>query len=196
MDSHRLPVLIASGFFPVPLPLESVRTFYEKRGHATEIVPFAFDNMRDVVRYAKAVALSAAEFSGRHGGKINLFGFSMGGVASLYAIKRLGIADRVAVLLACCSPFHGVPLAYVGIPTRLFTKVGWQLSPKSKFLRQLRSDPLPSGPRYVAVAGTHDMICPAESARFEGAELISAPYSHNDFIVNDRLHALIDGYLA
>jgi pimeloyl-ACP methyl ester carboxylesterase len=194
-ESH-LPVLVASGWFPVPLPLENVRRFHESMGRPTTIVPFSFDNIRDTAAYAAAIASAANALAGRHGSRINLLGFSMGGVASLYAVKRLGIADPLATFVACSAPFRGAPLAYAGIPTGLFSRVGRQLSPGSRFLRDLHARPLPEGPRYACIAGTKDAICPASSTRFEGAERVEVPIGHNDFLANESLHALIASFFV
>ncbi len=192
----QYPVIIANGFTPIPVPLDLICAQYEKRGFDVRAVPYRLANMCDVETYAQDIT-DAVHATLRQTGRdrVNLIGMSMGGVASLYAMKRLGLAPRVAAFVAMASPFRGSKLALLGATTVLFTIVGDQLSPGSAFLAALHADPLPTGPRYVALAGTRDRICPTHSALLDGAEHHPRPFSHFDLFGSLMLHAFVEQFL-
>jgi pimeloyl-ACP methyl ester carboxylesterase len=194
VDDRRSPILIANGFAPFPLPLHVAIAYYRERGFEVNVVPFHLENKRDVLKYAKTVADAVTGHSKT--GKVNLIGFSMGGVASLYALKRLGIAPRVATFVALGAPFRGATIATFGQFTGIFTKTSRQLAPKSAFLADLHKDPLPPGPRYVSIGGTDDWICPLATTRLSGAENYEGPFGHQSFLIDPAVHELIEEFLA
>lgn len=181
---RRLPILIANGFAPFPIPLHLVCDRFKAYGFRTHVVSFRVSDMRDVETYARHVARDARILQLNAGvSRINLLGFSMGGVAALYGVKRLGLAPDVATFVGLGSPFLGSVASWFAVPTGLFSRTGLQLSPDSAFLSELHADPLPRGPRYVSVAGTRDLICPPGTARLEGSDYYELPVGHAEFIV-------------
>ena len=189
---RRLPVLIANGFAPFPIPLHLVRDRLKALGHRTHVVPFRMKDMMDVERFAEHIAREHRKLQlSANVSRINILGFSMGGVASLLALKRLGLAPDVATFAGLGSPFHGASLSWFALPSAVFSLTGLQLLPDSSFLRKLHADPLPPGPRYVSVAGTHDHICPPRTAHLDGTEQLVLPIGHAEFIIDQGLIDLI-----
>lgn len=174
-----LPILIANGFAPFPLPLHLVQLEYWLRGFPSHVIPFRLVDNRDVNAYAQNVADKVERLCNRLKlPQVNLMGLSLGAVAGLMAIKRLGIAPRISTFVAVGGPLMGTDLAWAGLPTGIFTRIGLQLLPSGPFVRKLAAEPLPKGPRYVAVAGTNDLICPTWTALFPGAECITLKFHH------------------
>lgn len=192
----RLPILIANGFAPFPLPLQVVREQYRARGYATRVVPFRLADMADVERYAAHIAAEAKSLMReKRCDRVHLIGYSMGGVAGLYAIKRLGLAEHVEAFAGLGSPFHGSRFSWFAIPSGLFSLMGSQLVPRSPFLKRLHEDPLPLGPRYLTVAGTRDAVCPPATARLDGAHFRELPIGHAQFLVDERVPDLVVPHL-
>ena len=195
MDRY-VPLLIAEGFALFPFPYMLVRRHFRKRGRDVAFVPFAMKNMGDVTVYAESIVRVADDALCRSAdGKFDLLGFSMGGVAGLYAVKRLGLAPYVRNFIAVGAPFRGTKLAYLGLPTLLYSPTGFQLMPESPFLGQLHMDPLPPGPRYVSIAGDADMVCPPKATRLDGAKNIPLAFRHIDLVFARDLYATIDSFL-
>jgi pimeloyl-ACP methyl ester carboxylesterase len=160
---------------------------------------FSISNMRCVEAYAKSITAKAHKVRRKHGGrhgKIDVIGFSMGGVATLYALKRLKLARHVGRFIAVAAPFRGADLAYLGFASVMFAKAGRQLKPDSKFLQALEIGPLPPGPEYTALSGEKDRLCPADRTELEGARNILLPFRHADFLFSPRLHEEILNLLA
>lgn len=94
--------------------------------------------------------------------RIDLVGFSMGGVVCRYYIQRLNGADRVDRFVTLASPHHGTWMAY------LSGKPGVrQMRPTSPFLRDLNQDLTAfSKVQFTSIWTPLDlMILPAGSSR-------------------------------
>lgn len=194
---HRLPILIANGFAPFPLPLQVVRDHYRARGYASRVVPFRLADMADVERYAAHIAAEAKTLMDKKGcDRVHLLGYSMGGVAGLYAIKRLGLAACIEAFAGLGSPFRGTMLSWFAVSSGLFSLTGAQLVPNSPFLKRLHADPLPPGPRYLSIAGSRDLICPPETSLLDGADQQELPIGHAQFLVDERVPDLVAPFLS
>jgi triacylglycerol lipase len=69
------------------------------------------------------------------GQRVDLVGFSMGGLVCRYYLQRMGGLDRVDRFVSVAAPHHGSMLAWL-IPNRGCR----QMRPGSEFLRDLASD--------------------------------------------------------
>ncbi len=192
-----LPILMANGFSPFALPLHLVQLEYWLHGFSSHVIPFRLIDNRDVNAYAQHVADAVNAQCDRHKSeKINLMGISLGAVAGLAAIKRLGIAHRVATFVAVGGPMLGSDMAWAGLPTGIFTRLGLQMLPASPFVCKLASEPLPTGPRYLAIAGSNDYICPVWTALFPGAEGIVLKFHHFGTIGDPSIVRAVVPYLG
>ena len=176
-----LPTVMANGFSPIPLPLWPFLNRLRKRGCDITVVSFRLEDMRNVETFGEHIrdaVIEAAERSPT--GRVNLVGLSMGGVAALHAIKRLGIAHLVDTFVAVGSPFHGSKYSWFALPTIAFTRTGRQLLPRSSYLYKLRKERMPTGIRTVTIAGKMDDICPQKTALLEKSEQVVADFSHHE----------------
>ena len=93
--------------------------------------------------------------------KVDLVGFSMGGLVALHAIKFLQahqIVRRVALL---GTPTSGTWLGLAGVATAgMVSPSVWQVLPGSPFLRDLRDAPMPPGVRVRQISASEDALCP------------------------------------
>ncbi|MBN1585035.1 hypothetical protein JW899_01575 [Candidatus Uhrbacteria bacterium] len=193
----RRSVLIANGFFPIPpfgLPSGKCLEAYRRSGFNTHKMAWSFSGMTDVTAYAQRISDRAKEIcrrTNRPEERIVLVGWSLGGIAAFYALKRLGLNRFANRFVSFGAPFGGSDLAYTGLPTVIYSLVGSQIRPNGPFLTDLISGGLPNGVRCLSIGGRNDAICPADSAQLPGAENITADFSHSSFLFNRRLHALI-----
>lgn len=195
MDAKDRPVLVASGFAPFPLPHDLILARYRRDGFHITVVPFRMADMRDTRAFSAHTAAEARRIAAEHDGRIDLVGVSMGGIAGLHAIKRHDIAPLVGTFVAVGTPFQGTSMAVFGLPTGVFSRVGRQLAPWSRFLSELHADPLPPGPRYVSIVGNVDVICPSQTACLEGAENVHGDFGHLSLFHDSALHDLVAAVL-
>ena len=195
----RPPVLIVNGFsfFPLfGLPIKECRDVYRQGGRMVAKIDWALENMLDVTTYAGAILRRTVALIGetKHQ-RVSLVSWSMGGIASFYAMRHLGLHSLVDSFVAFGSPFGGSDLSYPAVVTGLYSKTAIQLMPGSQFLKDLTAGELPGKVRYVSIGGDRDLICPSGSARLPGAENIVGPYGHEDFMISVGLHRLIASHL-
>jgi hypothetical protein len=192
-----VPILMASGWAPFPLPLHLVRWQYEALGFPTDVIPFRLSDNRDLRQYEAHVTEYVPWYCRRHGlRQVNLMGISLGAPASLGAIKRGGIAPLVASFASVGGPLLGSPLWVLAAPSGVFTPLGFQIRPFSGYLTALARLPLPEGPTYVAVSGSRDRTCPVWSATLPGAHNFVLDFGHGAVLGSPIIPPVIAPFLA
>ena len=197
-DRDEPPLLIVGGFYPLltPMPLGMAARFFRRHGRRVYILPHDIRGMRDIRLRARRTAEMAEAILAETGSpKLDILGFSMGGLASLYAVQRFGLAGKVRTLLTYGSPYQGVSVSLAALATIYFAKAAVQLLPESEVIRELREGGLPPGPRYVSVAGLNDWLCPPERAWLPGARHAYLDHSHLDFLINVEVYRELERFL-
>ncbi len=195
---YQPPLLIIGGFYPLltPMPLGMAARFFRRNGRRVYILPHDIRSMRDIrLRAGRAAELAEKILAETGDSKLDILGFSMGGLAGLYAVQRFGLAGKVRTLLTYGSPFRGVSVSLAALATVYFAKAAVQLLPESDVIRELQEGGLPPGPRYVSAAGLNDWLCPPEQAWLPGARHAYLGYSHLDFLINVEVYRELELFL-
>lgn len=186
------PVLIVNGFSLFPLyglPTPRCRRVYRRQHRRVAKVNWALENMIDVVQYARAVRDNVHRLMDEtNKNRVCLVGWSMGGIACLYALKRLAIDPWVEKFVAFGAPFSGADLSYLAMFTGIYSRVGSQLAPGSRFLAELNRNGLPEETACVSIGGRRDLICPPATAHLRGATNVVLDFAHGDFLASADLH--------
>ena len=123
--------------------------------------------------------------------KVDLVGYSMGGMLGLYATKFLGGERWIRRIVMLGTPMRGSWLGYAGVATLGAISPGvWQLLPGSNLLQELRSRPLPSGVRVCQIHAKDDAFCP-EPGRLAGIlphDYIVLPGGHSSLVVAEPFY--------
>lgn len=127
--------------------------------------------------------------------KLDLIGFSLGGIVTRYFVQRMGGLARTNRLLTVAAPHHGTWMAYASnLPAAV------QLRPKSAFLRDLNSDAeLLDGVPFISIWNPLDlMVLPSLSGRIPvAANLAVWTLRHQDLITSPRgMRAIAEQLLA
>lgn len=160
--SNRTPVLLIHGILDSAVSMHPIRVWLEKRGwqvSTLHLVPndgsVPLEQLAEQVRHCVDTTFPNHE-------KIDLVGFSMGGLVCRYYLQRLGGAERVERFVSISAPNHGTCMAF------LSNRPGCrEMRPGSTFLAELNSDFSPLRQvRYTSIWSPLDlMIIPAWSSQ-------------------------------
>ncbi|MEA5605164.1 triacylglycerol lipase [Nostoc sp. UHCC 0252] len=181
-DQQRNPVLLVHGIDDTGL------VFYKMAGHLAlqgwSIYSLdLFPNNGDVGldKLAKQVAdYVAATFAPEQ--RLDIVGFSMGGIVSRYYIQRLGGINRVQRFITISSPHHGTLVAYGSQRPGCI-----QMRPDSIFLKDLNSDAVILGQLdFTSIWTPYDlMIVPANSSQMPVGSQVIIPVALHPWMLTD-----------
>ncbi|MGB1275879.1 MAG: esterase/lipase family protein [Nannocystaceae bacterium] len=129
---------------------------------------------------------------------VDLIGFSMGGLVSLYMLKFLGGERWVRRLVMLGAPVRGTWLALAGVAAvGLISPSIWQIIPHSRFLNQLLAAPVPSDVPIRQIHADEDAFCPNPGPinGIEPNNFIVLPGGHSSLVVAQPFYARIREFL-
>jgi len=183
------PVLLIHGIDDTEAVFHQMRNYLIQRGlsvHALNLVP----NNGDVGLDELAKQISdyvTATFASEQ--RLDLVGFSMGGIVSRYYVQRLGGINRVERFITISSPHHGTVVAYGSRRPGCV-----QMRPNSIFLKDLNSDAVILGQLdFTSIWTPYDlMIVPANSSQMSvGREVIVPVPLHPWMLTDSRSLAVV-----
>lgn len=194
--AERNPVLLIHGIDDTRAVMEPLGRYLEARGWRR----FAFDMVPNDGRegfevLARQLQREVAEIRARTGAaKVDLVGFSLGGVVARVYLQELGGASEVERLVTISSPHHGSWMAYLR-----WNALGEELRPGSPVYRRLNGSLASlSGVRHTAIWTPLDlMILPAWSSQLPGARDVRIPVALHPWMLRDaRCHQAVEAALT
>lgn len=128
--------------------------------------------------------------------RIDIVGFSMGGLVGLHYVKKLGGWRRVRRLLMLGTPTSGTWSAILGMAIAPFARAGLQLLPSSAFLRDLEETAMPRNVQIVSIVGKRDRLAPPHRTQLGGARMIQVDTTHAGLLVDGEVADLVGEILA
>jgi len=194
--AERNPVLLIHGIDDTHAAMAPLGRYLEARGWR----PFAFDMVPNdgqvgFEALAKQVKAQVATVRAQTGAaKVDLVGFSLGGMVARVYLQELGGAAEVERLITISSPHNGSMTAYFR-----WNVLGEELRPGSKVYQRLNADlSALSGLRHTVIWTPLDlMIVPAWSSQLPGAREVRIPVALHPLMVQDvRCHQAVEAALA
>lgn len=197
-NDPRPPVVLVHGFLGTrgtmaPLTdrfVGSGRTVFS-HAHGNFNTAALQNSAKELVRQLRCIS---QDFGGE---RVDLVGFSFGGLLSTYALQSMGAGRYVRSLAMLGTPLRGSWLSLPGAAVMgAFSSAVWQLLPSSPILRQLRSRPLPSDIRVAQIFASHDRFCP-EPGRLSCVreqDYITAPGGHASLIMAPHFFRILQGF--
>lgn len=181
-NQQRNPVLLIHGIDDTRAVFQKMAVHLVLQGwsvHSLNLVP----NNGDVGlnELAKQVAdYVTATFAPEQ--RLDLVGFSMGGIVSRYYVQRLGGINRVQRFITISSPHHGTVVAYGSRRPGCL-----QMCPDSIFLKDLNSDAVMLGQLdFTSIWTPYDlMIVPANSSQMPVGSQVIVPVSLHPWMLTD-----------
>jgi pimeloyl-ACP methyl ester carboxylesterase len=156
------PVVLAHGFMGTRGTMIPLTQRFQADGR----VVFSYHHGTFQLRSLRASAQQLVEHLGRlerelgvH--RVDVVGFSMGGLIALHALKFMQAQRWIRRLVLLGSPTSGTWVGLAGVGTvGLVSPSVWQVLPTSPFLRDLRDAPMPEGVRVRQISAAEDAFCP------------------------------------
>jgi triacylglycerol lipase len=182
-----VPVVLVHGYDGSPDALETIGRRLERKGRTVLYVKLPDRGRAPIGDSARAVAGVVRASRAR---RVDLVGFSLGGLAVRAFLRSEGGAARARRVVFLGTPNHGTALAAGGAGSGCDRGCA-QMAPASAFLHALNSgDETPGGARYVSVYSRFDeTVVPPRTSRLAGATNIAlgAPaLSHVDLVADPR----------
>jgi pimeloyl-ACP methyl ester carboxylesterase len=125
--------------------------------------------------------------------RFDVVGFSMGGLATLHALKFLQAQRMIRRLVLLGVPTEGTPVGWAGIATLgLVSPSVWQVLPGSSFLRDLAEAPLPEDVHVRQIHAADDSFCPLPkpvAGVDPASDYLVLPGGHSSLVVAQPFYA-------
>ncbi|MEH1783342.1 MAG: triacylglycerol lipase [Nostoc sp.] len=193
-NQQRNPVLLIHGIDDTEAVFHKMRAYLIQRGwsvYSLNLVPNNGDVGLDELANQVADFVTAS-FAPEQ--RLDLVGFSMGGIVSRYYIQRLGGINRVQRFLTISSPHHGTVFAYGSRRPGCV-----QMRPNSIFLKDLNSNAVILGQLdFTSIWTPYDlMIVPANSSQMPVGREVTVPVALHPWMLTDsRSLAVVTATLA
>jgi triacylglycerol lipase len=186
------PILLVHGFTDTSKVFQTMSAYLTNLGYQVNTIDLIpSDGTADLGELAQQlknyIDSSLAEVS-----KINLLGFSMGGIITRYYLQRLGGIDKVDKYINISAPNRGTILSY-SLPFKGIL----QMRPQSQLLQDLNRDvhsQLTHIKTLIMWTPFDLMIIPANSSQLGIGQEIALPILAHKWMLSDRrvLRAIAD----
>lgn len=123
--------------------------------------------------------------------KVDVVGFSMGGLVTMHALKFLQAQQWIRRVVTLGTPFGGTWVGLAGVATMgAISPSVWQVLPGSRFLRELNEAPLPEGVPVRQIHGTVDGMVPAPGpiGGVQPRDYLILPGGHSSLVVAEHVY--------
>jgi len=202
LDGHAHPVLLLHGFFSTRRTLDVLEARLRRDGYGV----FSLNlgglrrayNTRGIDDLADYVRAKVERVYDRHPdmGPLTIVGHSKGGLVATYYVKKLGGWRRARAVVMMGAPFHGTPMAWLGLPAAILAPSLLQLLPGSSFLRRLHEGRWPPQVRLTSIWSRSDKLAVWPSAVLDTRgqpqwRNIEVDCFHFEFLTRQRAYAAL-----
>ena len=186
------PVVLAHGFLGTRGTMQPLAQRLRGDGRAVFTYAFGTFNLASVRLSAQHLAEHLERIcEDLDVPRVDLVGYSMGGLISLHAIKFLQAHHRVRRVVTLGTPFGGTWMGAVGVGVfGALSPSVWQVLPGSSFLQELGDAPLPPGIRMRQIHANSDAFCPAPGPQkgVSPRDYLILPGGHSSLVVTRRFY--------
>jgi triacylglycerol esterase/lipase EstA (alpha/beta hydrolase family) len=183
--AHR-PVVMIHGFGGGPRAFGPLADALAREGWSRDdLVARAYPPGVSIARWGERVAAEAARLHARTGCRAALLGYSMGGLAARWAVRRGGAAPDVAGVITAGSPHHGTALA-----GRCDEPACVEMRAGSAFLAGL-GESAEEGPAVVSIASRVDAVAPPATASLDGARNVVVCCPPHNRLFNEEVLGVV-----
>jgi pimeloyl-ACP methyl ester carboxylesterase len=191
------PVLLIHGYLGTRGSLHVLEERLSSLGHLVFTYRLGALHVGDIAESAAVIARKVESIAAQTSlDRLDIVGYSMGGLVGLYYVKKMGGRRRVRRLVMLGTPASGTWSALWGLAAAPFAKAGLQLLPDSAFLRDLGQAPMPPEVQIVSVAGERDRLAPLHRTILDGGRHIVVNTNHAGLLVDGEIADLVGEILG
>ena len=189
------PVALVHGFLGTRATMEPLTRRFQNDGRTVFSYAYGNFNTAAIQESAQGLLRQLRTLSEDYGSeRIDLVGYSMGGLLGLYALKTLGAARYVRSLAMLGTPLRGSWLSVAGVAALgAVSSSVWQLLPRAKILDELRARPIQGNVRLAQFHARNDLFCPdpGKLADVRDEDYQRASGGHSSLIVAPHFYQLL-----
>jgi triacylglycerol esterase/lipase EstA (alpha/beta hydrolase family) len=200
LDGHPRPVLLLHGFFSTRRTLDILEARLRRDGYGVISLNLGglkrAYNTRGIDDLADYVRAKVERIYAHHPamGPLTIVGHSKGGLVAAFYVKKMGGWRRTRAVVMLGTPFHGTPMAWLGLPVALLAPSLVQLLPGSRFLRRLHEGRWPPQVRLTSIWSRKDRLAIWPSAVLDTQgqpqwRNIELDCFHFEFLTRQRAYA-------
>lgn len=186
------PVVLVHGFMGTRGTMLPLTRRFQRDGRVVFSYAYGTLNLASIRRSAEDLARHLRSICEKlEVDRVDLVGYSMGGLIGLHAVKFLQGHHYVRNLVMMGSPLRGTWVGLAGVATvGALSPSVWQVLPGSPFLEDLLTAPIPEGVRLRQIHAASDAFCPPPGP-IEGVaprDYIMLPGGHSSLVVAEPFY--------
>jgi pimeloyl-ACP methyl ester carboxylesterase len=156
------PVVLVHGFMGTRGTMLPLTRRFQRDGRVVFSYAYGTFNLASIRRSAEDLATHLRAICEKlEVERVDVVGYSMGGLIGLHAVKFLQGHQYIRNLVMMGSPLRGTWVGLAGVATvGAISPSVWQVLPGSPFLEDLLSAPAPAGVRLRQIHAASDAFCP------------------------------------
>lgn len=200
VEPSSRPVVLVHGFLGTRGTMMPLTRRFQADGKVVFSYHHGTLQLASLTRSAEELAVKLKELSeSLEIDRLDVVGFSMGGLVALHAVKFLQSHRHVRRLAMMGTPLGGTWVSLLGMATLgLVCSSVWQVRPGSRFLADLRAAPLPAGVRLRQIHADADAFCP-NPGPVEGVDrerdYFVLPGGHSSLVIAQPFYAAVREFL-
>lgn len=192
ITSDQPPVVLVHGFLGTRGTMQPLTERFRADGRAVFSYAYGRAQTSCLRRSAEGLVTQIAALRERlEVDRVDLVGFSMGGLVSLHALNFLDAARHTRSLTMLGTPITGTWMGLAGVATMgAISSSVWQVMPRSRFLDDLVTVGAPSNVRVRQIFSQNDAFCPL-GPRLAGVtehDYVVLPGGHASLLVSPRVY--------
>ncbi len=198
VDPAAPPVVLVHGFLGTRGTMEPMARRFRADGRAVFSYGYGRFQLACLRRSAQGLVQQVRKIREQlECDRVDLVGFSMGGLVGLHALKFLDAGRYCRSLALLGTPVRGTWMGLAGIAALgAVSSSVWQVVPSSRFLEDLLTASLPERVRVRQIYASRDALCPLgpRLAEVPDRDYVIIPGGHSSLVVGPRFYTALRGF--
>lgn len=186
------PVILVHGFLGTRGTMQPLTRRFQRDGRVVFSYAYGTFNLASIRRSAEDLVAHLRGICEKLDvPRVDMVGYSMGGLIGLHAIKFMQGHNYVRRMVMMGSPLRGTWVGLAGVATvGVMSPSVWQVLPGSPFLEDLLAAPVPAGMRLRQIHAASDAFCPPPGpiVGVSARDYVMLPGGHSSLVVAEHFY--------